>query len=172
MGKPKKKRVELEKIDPLIPVMNLVCMLIPFLLLSAAFVQYASINVQAPKIQSSQQQQPPPQDRMPLNLTVMVTDAGFIIKVDPQYRMPWMSQATDSANTGPDIPKKPDGKYNYEDLLEKIKEIKDKHPDESQVIIGMEDTLKFDILIKVMDATRGTDTSPLFPDVVLTRGIV
>jgi len=160
-----------DEINPLIPIMNLVCMLIPFLLLSAAFIQYAAINVQAPKIQSASQQQQQP-DQMPLNLTVMVTNEGFHFKVNPQHRLPWMAMETDSASgAGPDIPKKPDGEYDYEQLTDKLKEIKEKHQDENQIIIGCEDNIKYEILIKVMDASRGTDESPLFKDVVLTRGI-
>jgi len=81
--------------------------------------------------------------------------------------------ATDSASggAGPDIPKKPDDEYDYEQLTDKLKEIKEKHQDENQIIIGCEDNIKYEILIKVMDASRGTDESPLFKDVVLTRGI-
>ena len=44
----------------LIPIMNLIVILIPALLLTAAFVQFAVINVSAPQIGSGVAQTKPP----------------------------------------------------------------------------------------------------------------
>ncbi len=156
--------------DPLIPIMNLVCMLIPLLLYGAVFVRFVTLTVNAPKISSAPSQQQPEQDEA-LSLTVMITDQGFHFKVNPKHRLPWMAQATDTASAGADIPKKDDD-WDFDELNRKLKEIKDNHREEQNIILGAEDDIKFEVLIKAMDYSRGTNDEPLFPVVTLTRGVV
>ena len=156
--------------DPLIPIMNLVCMLIPLLLYGAVFIRYMTLTVNAPKITSAPAQQQPEQNEA-LNLTVMITDQGFHFKVNPKHRLPWMSQATETASAGPDIPKKDDD-WDFDELNRKLKEIKENHREEPNIILGAEDDIEFDVLIKAMDFSRGTEEEPLFPVVTLTRGVV
>jgi biopolymer transport protein ExbD len=156
--------------DPLIPIMNLVCMLIPLLLYGAVFVRFVTLEVNSPKMTNAPAQQPPDQNEK-LSLTVMITDQGFTFKVNPKFRLPWMSMATEAASAGPDIPKKDDD-WDYDELNRKLKELKENHREETQMILGAEDDIKFEVLIKAMDWSRGTEEDRLFPDVTLTRGVV
>ncbi|MFO8073674.1 MAG: biopolymer transporter ExbD [Polyangia bacterium] len=156
--------------DPLIPILNLVCMLIPLLLYGAVFVRFMTLTVNAPKISRAPSQQKP-KEQDALNLTVMITDQGFHFKVNPKHRLPWMSQATETASSGPDIPKKDDD-WDFKELNRKLKEIKDNHREEQNLILGAEDDIKYEVLIKAMDFSRGTPEDPLFPVVTLTRGVV
>ncbi len=162
--------------DPLIPIMNLVCMLIPLLLYGAIFVRFITLEVNSPKMSNAPAEQPPDAEQK-LNLTVMITDQGFHFKVNPRYRMPWMSMATEgSGSSGPDIPKKDDD-WDYDELNRRLKELKDNHREETQIILGAEDDIEFQVLIQAMDNSRGETTSEnkkgdLFPDVTLTRGVV
>lgn len=167
-----KKRREQEAYqgDPLIPIMNLVCMLIPLLLYGAVFVRFMTLTVNAPKISRAPAQQPPDQNEA-LNLTVMITDQGFHFKVNPKHRMSWMSQATETASAGPDIPKKDDD-WDFDEFTRKLKELKADHREERNIILGAEDDIKFEVLIKAMDYSRGTLEEPLFDVVTLTRGVV
>ncbi len=148
--------------DPLIPIMNLVCMLIPLLLYGAVFVRFVTIDVKQPNIGPIIDGE---KDGESLDLTVMITDQGFHFKVRPTHRLPWMSQET------PDIPRKDSG-WDFAALGEKLWEIKKLHRQETRIILGAEDNIAFDILIKAMDSARGTDQDVLFPDVTLTRGLV
>ncbi len=167
---PKKRRKEQGfEGDPLIPIMNLVCMLIPLLLYGAIFVRYMTLDVNAPKIAQGQPQEQ--DENKSLNLTVMITDQGFHFKVNPIHRLPWMNMSTDTASAGPDIPKKDDD-WDFAEFNRKLKEIKDLHREEVNIILGAEDDIKFEVLIKAMDHSRGTPESPLFPVVTLTRGVV
>ncbi len=65
----------------LTPMMNLIAILIPVLLVSAAFVEIAVINVAAPAIGSAPEQDQPQDkpDKPPLNLTVTITDKGYTV---------------------------------------------------------------------------------------------
>jgi len=165
----KRREMELYEGDPLIPVMNLVCMLIPLLLYGAVFVRFVVVEVNSPRMSQVPQEQPPDQNEK-LNLTVMITDQGFTFKVNPKFRLPWMSMATESSSAGPDIPKKDDD-WDFKELNKKLKEIKENHREETQIILGAEDDIKYEVIIKAMDWSRGTDTDRLFPDVTLTRGV-
>jgi len=166
----KRRKLAAYEGDPLIPILNLVCMLIPLLLYGAVFVRFMTLTVNAPKISSAPSQQQPEQLEN-LNLTVMITDQGFHFKVNPKHRLPWMAQATDTASAGADIPKKDDG-WDFDEFNRKLKEIKQNHREELNIILGAEDDIKYEVLIKAMDYSRGTDVEPLFPVVTLTRGVV
>lgn len=62
----------------LIPIMNLVCLLIPFLLFTASFIQYACIDVASPRFQSRASVTPPTdEENQSLNLMLVITDEGF-----------------------------------------------------------------------------------------------
>ncbi len=169
MGKPRRE-VDVAEGDPLIPILNLVCMLIPLLLYGAVFVRFMTVQVNAPKISRAPAQQQPEQNEA-LQLTVMITDQGFHFKVNPKHRMPWMSQATETASAGPDIPKKDDD-WDFAEFNRKLKELKENHREELNIILGAEDDIQFEVLIKAMDYSRGTLEEPLFPAVTLTRGVV
>ncbi len=155
--------------DPLIPIMNLVCMLIPLLLYGAVFVRFITLQVNSPKMTNAPQQQQEQNEK--LSLTVMITDQGFHFKVNPKFRLPWMSMATEASGGGPDIPKKDDD-WDFSELNKRLKEIKENHREETQIILGAEDDIKFEVLIHAMDFSRGTESERLFPDVTLTRGVV
>ncbi len=165
----KRREVDSVEGDPLIPILNMVCMLIPLLLYGAVFVRFVIIEVNSPRMSQVPQQQPPEQNEK-LNLTVMITDQGFTFKVNPKFRLPWMSMATETASAGPDIPKKDDD-WDFKELNKKLKEIKENHREETQLILGAEDDIKYEVIIKAMDWSRGSDSDRLFPDVTLTRGV-
>ena len=60
-------------------MMDLFAVLIPALLMMSAVVEVSVINVSAPAIGGSDAAPPPPSDKPPLNLTVTITDKGYIV---------------------------------------------------------------------------------------------
>ncbi|MBN2342157.1 MAG: biopolymer transporter ExbD [Deltaproteobacteria bacterium] len=159
----RRREMQIDKGDPLIPILNLVCMLIPLLLYGAVFVKFKVLDVKPPRIVSVGNEP----DTESLQLKVFVTDQGFHIKVNPQFRKAWMA---DESGT-PDIPRKDDG-FDFEALQQKIRELKNEHRTEQSILIGAEDDVAYEVIIKTMDFTRGTPEYPLFPDVRLTRSTV
>jgi biopolymer transport protein ExbD len=156
----------------LIPVMNLVCLLIPFLLLTAVFIQYASVDVRAPRFV------PDPGRRsheQPLDLTVLVTDEGFTLTAGGRPIDGRNAGADASAGRAPTIPmarQAQGAEYDYAALTTRLRRIKDANEAESQVRIGAERNIDFQTVVKVMDAARGDDRGELFPDVVLLAGVI
>ena len=167
MAKRASADVAVHEVDPLIPILNLVCMLIPLLIFGAVFVNYHTLEVAAPPPNTSA----PPTREAPerLHLSVMITQRGFYFRVNPKYRLAWMKAAAEVRSTVPDIPKGDDG-YDYKMLKERLTELKAMHPTEQRLVIGAEDDVAYDVIIRVMDASRGQERE-LFPSVQLTNGI-
>lgn len=155
----------------LTPIMNLVLMLIPALLITAAFVEITVINVSAPQIGGGAPAEPQEKpDKPPLNLTIVLTDQGFTIAGSGGVL--GQEQADPNAAKGPTIPKVGAGDYDWASLTKKLVEIKDAFPEETKVIINAEPDIKFEFLVGTMDAARETsDHRELFPDVILSAGI-
>ena len=154
------------EMDPLIPILNLVCMLIPLLIFGAVFVQYHTLEVSPPALETS----PVTVNREDnLNLYVLISRDGFHLKVNPTHLLPWMNQASADFRSQPDIPKKDDG-YDFSGLTRRLQDLKNTYPKEHRIILGAEDTVEYDVLIKALDASRGK-RNELFPLVQLTRGI-
>ncbi|MCD6499665.1 MAG: biopolymer transporter ExbD [Deltaproteobacteria bacterium] len=63
----------------LLPIMNLISLLIPFLLLSAQFIQIGIILIQTPRLKS-QSSADKKQKKKALNLTVIMTGKGYYVK--------------------------------------------------------------------------------------------
>src|SRR5690349_16972392 len=62
------------------PMMDLFAVLIPALLMMSAVVEVCVLNVSAPAIGGSDSNTPPAQpEKPPLNLTVTITDKGYIV---------------------------------------------------------------------------------------------
>jgi len=94
----------------LIPVMNLVCLLIPFLLYTAAFIQYAVIDVASPRFQNrAQVTQPDEQNQEALNLMLIITDQGFRLAASGGVLPEGCASSTEAgaASDAPTVPLNP-----------------------------------------------------------------
>ncbi len=175
MGKKKKREVVEQPLD-LVPIMNLVTILIPFLLMSAQFVTIAVIDSTLPAI-SSEPAPPDATEEEKLTLSVAVTGEGFgILGADKVL-------VKDDPVNGPAIPcrdpncPRPDS-YDYRELTKRLALVKDSYPDEANVILVPEGSIPYEVIVYTMDAARedvedkDADSKPreLFPFVVLAAG--
>ncbi len=180
-----RKRIadEFEEIN-IMPLMNIIMLLIPFLILSVEFFKFGVINVSAPKLASgeSSQSEPNKNNKPKLNLTVSVTKKGFTILT----RGTKITQGCKLDHTGepklPTIPKIKD-KYDFKALHSCLLEIKKPVQDEKRIIIMSEPTIKYETIVDVMDYSRCKEVGKkdcmstpdpnddLFPEVVLSVGI-
>jgi len=142
----KKKTGEID-VD-IVPVMNIFLLLIPFLLLTAAFVQLAIVEISLPQINKSDSGQI--QNR-PTDLVLVLLDIkedGFQLKSPGYTFMP-------IANIN--------NKYDYKAVVDQLKQIKQDHPQADEIILSPRAKVKYDIIIKVMDQCRDVG----FPNVSL-----
>jgi biopolymer transport protein ExbD len=181
----------------LIPVMNLVCLLIPFLLYTASFVVYATLQVNMQRADAPCDGPDCGEDG--LNLTVVITDQGFRLATSGASALPTSCGAmAEATRVTQHIPLASDGNvcndsrgypsaqdrqqrqalrlgppscaYDFQQLRQCIMDIKSDHPDESRIVISGERGTDYDVLIQTMDTARGGDDE-LFPDVSIAAGV-
>lgn len=157
----------------LVPIMNMVTILIPFLLLSVQFVSIAVIDSTLPAIGKPTEATEEP-DEEKLNLSVLITGKGYTIAG---------ANAVLGDGDGPGIPCLRDGcpsleAYDTKTLTEKLGQIKDQFEKEENVILVPDANIPYEVLIATMDATREdpdtkVDDKPrtLFPFVVIAGGV-
>jgi len=162
----------------LVPIMNLVTILIPFLIMAAQFVQLAVIDSNIPAI-SDDKTEPPP-DEPPWKLSVALTQNGITIggadkalgiapMVPGEKRPPTIPCGAGTGRCTGVLD------YNWTELTTKLNEVKQQHPDEENVIIVPGPSIEYEVIVKAMDASRqieGTDgLKDLFPTVVIAGGV-
>jgi biopolymer transport protein ExbD len=179
-----RKEVKEEALN-LVPIMNLVTILIPFLLTALKSVELAIIETKLPAIS---QGGPPPEDvpaKPPLSLTLALTGNGVRILANPDYLGLGEAAPAEGGATPPTVPCKSGGSckgvddYNWEDLNKKLVQIKEEakkdETDTSSVILLPDKDLRYEILVKAMDISRknidkSADMKLLFPVVSIAGG--
>lgn len=176
-----KRGGQAEELD-LVPIMNLVTILIPFLLMASSFVSLAAIDSTLPAIG----QPPEATDEEPkptLSLSIGITADGFRV-IGGDERLKGGDKGEDGKDKGLPIPCKKPGcpspeAYDSDKLNELLADLKDAWPDEENVILVPESEIPYEVLILTMDAARndpnknGDDGRPrdLFPYVVIAGGV-
>jgi biopolymer transport protein ExbD len=175
-----KKRLS-EQFDDIniMPLMNIIMLLIPFLIMSAEFITIGIIEVTAPRLNTGEttQSEPDKEKEKPLNLTISVTGRGYTLIT----RGDQISQGCDISPEAMNAPEKKlptvpkiDDKYDNLKLRECLAKIKKVFPDEKRVIIMAEPKIQYQVIIEIMDHSRelSIGKDDLFPQVVLSAGVI
>ena len=163
----------------LVPVMNLVSVLIPFLLMAAEFVSLAAIHSTLPTIGPPQ---PDPQepDQAPLNLTVAIGVEGLEVQGAAA------ALGEEGGEGATSMPCRGGGRcgdvdaYDWQGLTRLLARVKDARPDEESVILVPDERVQYEVLVRAMDVCRedrsGAAASgaprALFPRVVIAGGAI
>jgi len=153
----------------IVPYLDILMNLIIFMLLSmTGLATFGILNVNAPSygagVGGATEEKPP------LLLTVAISKKGFYVAATGGVLsgQPEGSTPTPGDGSPPTIPVMADGRYDYDALTEKMKQVKTEFPAESKVILAAEADTAYEVLVSTMDATRETkDRKLLFPDVTL-----
>lgn len=135
--------------------MNLMVVLVPFLLLSAAFSEITIHDLNLPTIAEGSASE----GQKKLNLEVVIRNDLLDLLDRNNGRLAM-------------IPNK-SGKHDFATLHEKLKQIKLSYPQSTQITLLLDPNVKYEALIGAMDAARSDDPSAngkgpkrdLFPDV-------
>jgi len=180
MAKKKKRLAEVEELN-LIPIMNLVTILIPFMLMSVQFINFAVIDSTLPAIGPPQPSEEKP-DEPPLNLSVAITGEGYTVSGNGIDGIVYPDGKPEGEEIGPTIPCKDQGcptpeAYDTKELTKMLNLIKDDYEDEENVILVPGSRVLYEVLVRTMDATRedienldGDKARELFPFVVIAGG--
>lgn len=157
----------------IVPYLDIIVNLVMFMLVSmSGFVMFQMINTNMPDLSDAPgaSATPPPEEKQ-LTLTVLISTKGYFIAATGGI-LPGDIAANPDPNdhtAAPTIPLKPNEKgvldYDYKTLTTKMTEIKEKFPAVSNYLITADKTIKYDVIVHTMDATRGTAQNRLFPDV-------
>ncbi len=158
----------------LIPYLDIVTNVVIFMLATTTFVAaLGDINVSSPTTASvaQLQNQPPPEPKNDLNLTVSVSDKGFTIAASGAVLYQGFSiDATGGINapagaTLPTIPKK-GAEFDYEALARTMAQIKASPTarTETKVIVNANPDIVYDVIVQVLDACRGKSMPVPDPD--------
>jgi biopolymer transport protein ExbD len=128
----------------LVPYIDLLTCMVSFLLITAAWTQLARLSA-SQKGQGQAGEEAPPQVQD--SIGVVVNQEGFNLVVG-QEQTP--------------IPKRGD-QYDYPKLGEELRKVKESHADRNDCKIFSEDQVKFEVLVKTMDAAL----TARFPDIAL-----
>jgi biopolymer transport protein ExbD len=160
----------------IVPYLDVVVNLVMFMLLSmTGLITLGVLNVSAPKMGGEGAAVVAQEAGPKLLLTVAVGSQGFYIAGAGGVLGP-DANATDLKRP-PTIPLGADGKYDFTALSAQLLAIKEKFPNETQVILTADGSVVYDVLIKTMDACREqvvkspdgkSERKPLFFDVSLS----
>lgn len=158
----------------LVPYLDIVTNVIMFLLATITFAAaLGDINVSSPTTASAAQlqNQPPPEPKNELNLTVSVSDKGFTIAASGAVLYSGFS--IDAAGnlqqpagaTLPTIPKKGND-FDYDGLARAMTQIKSSPTakNETKVIVNANPEVVYDVIVQVLDACRGKSIPVPDPD--------
>lgn len=152
----------------LVPIMNLFTALIPFLLLSAAFIQVKVINASTPAI-SEGSEVPEGADLRPVVMNVQITKQGYEVTASGDQL-----SKQELAALGTTIGKH-ERSYEPAKLTSHLRRVKHQHPKSDTVIIAPDPRVEYAEIVRVMDASREVPGSKeagkkkyLFPKVVVT----
>jgi hypothetical protein len=192
--KGKKRGTDAEELN-LVPIMNLVTILIPFLLMAAQFVSYSVIDSTLPAIGPPVPIEEDPEDK-PLSLSLMITNEGFTVSGnhpelkdegggdEGEEKGATIKCLTAGCSFDSNNGEGPESAYDVTELRALLGRIKDDKAEEKNVILIPESDLPYEVLVMAMDATRedpeagGSNEGDtqcngrcLFPFVVIAGGI-
>lgn len=146
----------------LVPIMNLVTILIPFLLLSASFVSVAVVDATQPAV--TREPGPPQPDPPPSPPTLVIDAMGFLLAppagAGEPTRVPCLAAGCGGAEA-----------YDVVALRDAAAALKARAPDEERIILTPTGAVPYEVLIAAMDATRGGEDDALFPLATIAAGI-
>lgn len=156
-------KVESTELD-LRPIMNMMCILIPLLLSCSEMVKNTFIELNLPQLSSagggsSDTKDKPKEEKPRIGLKLVITEKGITIAGNSAI-------LGGEQGSGPTLPKKADGKYDFEGLRDKlgkiIKSITGKgFEDDQTIIITAEDIIPYQVIVTAMDFIRMAGTRTL-----------
>lgn len=133
----------------MVPVMNMFLVLIPFLLMSSSFLHLKVINTSVPVKSTEIAQKQPPKSDIKLTVIVAMADDTITLTATSEELTEDKLKAFDQS-----LSKKDSANYPFSEFTEALVQIKNQFPKSDTVIIMPDDNIKYDEIIKTMDAAR------------------
>lgn len=156
----------------LLPLMNIIMLLIPFMILGMQLVRVGVLSVSSPKMCSTcgfRSVHPP---APPLNLTMVLSHKGLALQIRSHF-VGIGCRFKDQMGHEKMLLKKQGKHYPFGQLRSCLQRIKARYPHERRIIILAEPQIRYATLIQAMDTSRKTSKQKrLFPVVVFSAGVL
>jgi biopolymer transport protein ExbD len=172
-----RKRTKYHEPDPseevgelnIVPFLDITVNIIVILLVVAASIAFfAQLEVQLPLLSQSGVGNRSDDGDPPFRLSLTLAENGVIVSGPNNKYAPGCQQAgTGRVITVPSR----DGDYDWDALTTCAQRIKAEHPEAEEVRVSGNDQVEYQNFIRAVDAVRGSEVEPLFPDVILVAGI-
>jgi biopolymer transport protein ExbD len=149
------------------PLMDVMSNILFFLLASFGATVVAVLPTTVPVRSTDTTQSDKPPDEEKVDVTIRADASGLNVNAaSPNIDPAILKQL------GAKLPKR-DGEYDHERLTATLKLIKEKYPASKQLVLVPDDDLKYEVIVKIMDAARDYKAPTghrieLFPEVVLS----
>lgn len=120
-------------------VMNIFLILIPFLLLTAAFVRIAVLELTLPSLDRAGQQTAVQKSESTILNILLIKETELHLN-SPGFSF--------------DTIVKQNSEHNWSELTAQLERIKEKYPDSQDIIISPESTIRYETIISIMDRCR------------------
>jgi biopolymer transport protein ExbD len=127
------------------PIMNVFMILVPFLLLTAAFAQTAMVDLSLPVSADSKEQQD--EELIDLNLRVSIIPAGLRVE--------------GTAASLELVPRLSDGGYDFDRLATQLTTVRKSFPDERAVVVAASPSIRYQTVVQVMDRCKAVGFSDI-----------
>jgi len=149
----------------LVPYLDITVNLVMFMLLSiTGLLEFATINVNAPKYGPSAGGVAADPNEKKLMLTVLIARKGFYVAGAGAVLGNDDSQGTQGE---PTVPLK-GADFDYSGLAGKLAQVKTAFPTETRIIFAADPDIRYDTVVRSMDAAREFDGKKMFYDVSLS----
>lgn len=163
----------------MMPLMNIIMLLIPFLLMSTQFLQIGVLNAALPR-QMDDGGKPPPTPpkvtKRDLKLTLAVTPKGLTLLTRSGHLNNTCARNEGkltyvAAASGPTFLIK-DGKYDFKSVRACLVRLKKLFQKERRIILMISPKVNYQAVVNAMDySRRDSDGKLLFPDVIFSPGV-
>jgi biopolymer transport protein ExbD len=126
----------------LVPFIDLMAVTISFLIMTAVWTQIGRLQVSQAGGPSTEET--PPEETKTVQLTLAVTPEQLVLTADQAAFEP--IPVVRDTNTG---------KLDLTKLAERLKEIKEKFPDQSAITLQTDDKVRYDVLVRIIDECLG-----------------
>ncbi len=146
----------------LVPYLDIITALVIFLIFTfQVIIEFRLIEIIPPAFGASAQQAQEKPEEKPVNVTLFITDSGYLLQTD-----------RDDLIAPAAIALQADGTYDTERLKQTAISFKRTLNLGESLILIAEDDIQYDVVVEAMDAIRMDGKGWLFPDVLLAKGQV
>lgn len=164
----KRQKEEVDTDLNMVPIMNMFMVLIPFLLMSAAFYHIKAVNTSIPVHGNKSAKSNPVKEKEDIKITVVLalkTDQINVTALSDELGPKVLAEleTTIERPAGTDL--------SVAALAQFLKMIKTRYPASDTLLLIPDDNISYDEIIQAMDCARNHDTEALFPNVVLSGSL-